>query len=459
MAKEREHWSSKFGFIMAAMGSAIGLGTLWKFPYVTGQNGGGAFVLIYLVCTLFLGIPLLVSELMIGRRAQLGPIGAFLNLSKQSRRWSIVGWLSVLTPLLILTYYNVVAGWGLNYLLLSLDNFYANRSPEQIEGVFPILYKSGGITLFFQMVFTALTALVVLQGIRKGIEYWARIMMIGLFAILVGLLIYSTTLSGFPAAVDYLLYPRFEKLTPSGVLQALGLAFFTLSLGQGVMITYGSYLKREDNIPQMAGIIGLADIVVSLLAGLMIFPIAFTFGQSPEAGVGLVFETLPLLFSQMPASLLLSTVFFVLFVFMALTSSISLVEVAVGTLVDQFGWTRRRSVWIVSAIAYLFGIPCALSGSGTLFGNWPQMYRGTYFETSDFMVSSWLIPIIALFTSLFAGWRLDFKVAREEFTLGSRLGFLFRGWHFAMKWLVPAVIILILLNEGGVVHVDSWFKK
>lgn len=453
---QREHWSGKFGFIMAAMGSAVGLGTLWKFPYVMGQNGGGAFLLVYLVCTIFLGIPLLISELLIGRRSQLSPVGAFLTLSGQSRKWSVVGWLSVISPLLIMTYYNVVAGWGLNYVLLSLDDFYSGRSVEQVEGVFSTLYKSSGITLFFQFLFTLLTAAVVVQGIRKGIEYWARIMMIGLFILLIGLLVYSTTLSGFPDAARYLFSLRMEHLRPSGILQALGLAFFTLSLSQGVMITYGSYLKREDDIPQIAGIIGIADIVVSLLAGLMIFPIAFTFGSEPEAGVGLVFETLPVLFSQVPASLILSTTFFVLFVFTALTSSISLLEVAVGTMGDLFGWTRKRSVWIISGVVYLFGIPCALSGSGALFSNWPKMYQGTYFETTDFIVSSWLLPIIALFTSIFVGWRLDRKLLCEEFSLGSGLRLLFRGWYFAIRWVVPVAIILILLNEGGVIDIDSW---
>jgi len=454
--KEREHWSGKFGFIMAAMGSAVGLGTLWKFPYVTGQNGGGAFLLVYLFCTLFLGIPLLVSELLIGRRSQLAPVGAFSTLGR-GRSWGFVGWLAVASPLLILTYYNVVAGWGLNYVLLSLDNFYQGRSSEQIEGVFATLYGSSGITLFFQLLFTVLTAAVVSQGIRKGIEYWARIMMIGLFILLIGLLIYSATLDGFPDAVRYLFSFRTGGLRPSGILEALGLAFFTLSLGQGVMITYGSYLKHHDDIPQIAGIIGIADVVVSILAGLMIFPIAFTYGGAPEAGVGLVFETLPVLFAQVPASLLLSTTFFVLFVFTALTSSIALLEVGVATMCDLFGWTRKRSVWLLSVAVYLFGIPCALSGSGKLFPQWGQMYQGNYFETTDFIVSSWLLPVIALCTSIFVGWRLKRTILHEEFCLGTGLSFLFRLWYFTVRYVVPAAIILVLLNSGGVIDIDSWF--
>lgn len=453
----REHWGSTFGFVMAAIGSSIGLGTLWKFPYVTGQNGGGIFVLIYLGCTLFLGIPLLISELLLGRKVQLGPVGTFSTLTHKARGWTLVGWLAVLSPLLILTYYDVVAGWGLNYVLLSLNNFYAGRTPEQVGAVFNILYQSGDISIFFHFLFTALTCGMVYQGIQKGIEFWVRIMMFGLFALLIGMLIYSATLPGFYDAVKFLFYPDVAKIHPSGILQALGLSFFTLSLGQGVMITYGSYMHPREDIPQTAGIIGLADIFVSLLAGLMIFPIVFTFNSSTGHGVGLVFETLPVLFSQVPGALTLSVAFFILFVFTALTSSIALLEVVVATCIDVYGWSRKKSVLLAGLTVFVLGIPCALSGSNTLFRNWPAMYQRSYLETVDLFVNSWLLPIIGLFTAILIGWGLDRNRVREQFRSGSILGFLFRGWYFFIRWVVPIAIVIILLQEGGVIDVDKLF--
>lgn len=454
---QREHWATKFGFVMAAIGSSIGLGTLWKFPYVTGKNGGGIFVLIYLGCTLFLGIPLLISELLLGRKAQLGPVGTFSSLTEKGRGWTMIGWLAVLSPLLILTYYDVVAGWGLNYVLLSLNNFYQGRTPEQVGAVFTTLYQSGDISIFFHLLFTGITMGMVYQGIQKGIEFWVRTMMMGLFALLLGMLIYSATMPGFMEAARFIFYPDFSQIHPSGILEALGLSFFTLSLGQGVMFTYGSYLQPTDDIPKTAGIVGLADIFVSLLAGLVIFPIVFTFHSHTGQGVGLVFETLPLLFSQVPGALTLSVAFFVLFVFTALTSSVALLEVVVATCIDQYGWSRKRSVLIAGLIVFVLGIPCALSGSNSLFRNWSTMYGKTYFETVDFFVNSWLLPIIGLATSILIGWKLNRQEIREQFRSGSALGFLFRGWYFFIRWVVPIAIVVILLQEGGVIDVDKVF--
>ena len=274
MKHQREHWGSRLGFIMAVIGSAIGLGTLWKFPYVTGQNGGGLFVLIYLGCTVFIGIPVFIAELLLGRKAQRGAVGIFSSLG--SPNWKIVGWLAVIAPLLILSFYHVVAGWGLNYIFLSLTQFWEGKTPDEIAGVFDTLYESGSICVLWQFLFTAIVMGMVYQGVQKGIEKWAKIMTIGLFVLLLGLLGYSVTLSGFPEAMRFIFYPDLSSLKPSGILTALGLAFFTLSLGHGVMLTYGSYMESSGDLPGTSMIVGIADVVISVLAALMIFPIIFT---------------------------------------------------------------------------------------------------------------------------------------------------------------------------------------
>ena len=315
MQKQREHWSTHLGFIFAAAGSAIGLGTLWKFPYVTGENGGGLFVLIYILCVFFIGVPVFVAELVLGRRAQRGAVGIFATLSNNSAVWKGVGWMGVASSFLIMSYYSILSGWGLNYVFMSLNQFYVGKSAQQIGDVFNTLTASGDITIFWHFIFTALTVAVVYPGVRHGIEYWSKFMTSGLLILLIGLGLYSMTLDGFGKAVHFIFYPDLAKFKPSGALEALGLSFFTLSLGQGIMLTYGSYMRNSEDIPKTSGIIGLMIILISLLAALTIFPIIFTFGFSPEAGRGLVFKTLPVLFAKLPGALLISTTFFILFRF------------------------------------------------------------------------------------------------------------------------------------------------
>ena len=244
MQKQREHWGSHLGFILAAAGSAIGLGTLWKFPYVTGENGGGIFVFIYILCTFFIGIPIFIAELVLGRKAQRGAVGIFAILANNSAVWKTAGWLGVASSFLIMSFYSVLAGWGLNYVFMSLSQFYISMSPQEISGVFDILASSADITLFWHFIFTALTAAVVYRGIRQGIEYWARFMTIGLLIILIGMCLFAMTLDGFWQGVNFIFYPDPARFKPSAAIEALGLSFFTLSLGQGIMLTYGSYMRR-----------------------------------------------------------------------------------------------------------------------------------------------------------------------------------------------------------------------
>jgi NSS family neurotransmitter:Na+ symporter len=456
MQKPREHWSSQLGLVLAAAGSAIGLGTLWKVPYVIGQNGGGVFVLMYILCIFFIGIPIFIAELMIGRKAQRGAVGTFINLSNNSAIWKTAGWLGVISSFVLLSYYSVVAGWGLNYVLMSLNQFSLGLDSTQITEIFKTLERSGDITLFWQFAFMGITIAVVYPGVREGIEYWSKFMTSALFVLLFLLACYSVTLEGFHKAVEFIFYPRFENFKPSGALEALGLSFFTLSVGQGIMVTYGSYMRRTDDIPRTGGIIGFTIILVSLLAGIMIFPIIFTFGFNPEGGPGLIFQTLPFLFGKLPGAIIISTTFFILFTFAALTSAMAMLEVVAANAMDLWGWTRKKAVLLSGAAAFIFGIPSALSHSTILFANWHAIYGKTFFDTMDNLLSVWLLSIGGLLIALFVGWRFDKALAREEFTTGSKWHWLFRPWLFLVRWFAPIAIILIILHSTGVVDIDKW---
>jgi neurotransmitter:Na+ symporter, NSS family len=459
MQKQREHWSSHLGFILAAAGSAIGLGTLWKFPYVTGENGGGFFVLVYIFCTFFIGIPIFIAELVLGRRAQRGAVGVFASLANNSAFWKTAGWLGVASSFLIMSFYSVLAGWGLNYVFMSLSQFYENMTPKEISGVFDILASSADITIFWHLMFTALAAAVVYRGIRQGIEYWSRFMTIGLLVILVCMCLFAMTLEGFWQGFYFILYPDMSHFKPSAAIEALGLAFFTLSLGQGIMLTYGSYMRRGDDIPRTAVIIGCMIVLISLLAGLMIFPIIFTFGLAPEAGPGLVFKTLPVVFSKLPGALFISTAFFVLFVFTALTSAVALIEVVAANFTDLLGWSRQKAVIVVAVSCFIFGIPSALSNTNTLFANWPAIYGKTFFETIDDIVSLWLLPIGGLMVAIFTGWFLDKSISQNEFNSGTTLRWLWRPWFFFMRWIAPVAIVFIILQQSKLINIDDFFIR
>lgn len=457
MQKQREHWSSQIGFILAAAGSAIGLGTLWKVPYVIGNNGGGLFVLIYMLCILFIGIPIFIGELMLGRRAQRGSVGTFDTLANHQTAWKAVGWIGVIASFVLMSYYSVVAGWGLSYVLMSLSQFYVGKDAEAVKQIFHTLESSGDITLFWHFLFTGLTVALVYKGVRDGIEYWSKFMTSSLFVLLLILCGYSMTLDGFGEAVKFIFSPNLSNFKASGALEALGLAFFTLSVGQGIMITYGSYMRKTDDIPRTGAIIGSTIVLISLLAGLMIFPIIFTFGFDPQGGPGLVFQTLPLLFGKLPGSILIATTFFVLFSFAALTSAIAFIEVLSANFMDLWGWTREKAVIVSGLGTAIFGIPSALSASGLLFSNWKSIFGMDFFNTMDHLVSVWLLPLGSLFVALFIGWRLDPKICQDEFESGTKWKGLFKPWFFFIRFATPLAILLIILHSTKVIDIDKWF--
>ncbi|MGE0198855.1 MAG: sodium-dependent transporter [Simkaniaceae bacterium] len=457
MKTQREHWASKLGFIMAAAGSAIGLGSLWRFPYMAGENGGGAFVLLYILFTLIIGVPVFIAELIIGRNTQRSSIFAFQELSKQSSNWKMVGWLTLITSFIILSFYCVVSGWCLNYALMSLNQFYQGKTPDQIRSIFDTVYVSPDMNIFWLFIFILLNVGVVFGGIRKGIEHWSRILTPALLFILIAMFCYAFTLKGFPQAVKFIFYPNLAKLTPSAVLNSLGMAFYTMSVGLGIIITYGSYLKPSENLPKTSLIVALMTVLVSLMAAMMIFPIVFTFNFPAEGGPGLVFKTMPILFSKLPGSLVISTVFFMLFVFTSLTSSISMVEVLVANMMELFNWRRAKAV-VVSAVGiFILGIPSALAGSRTLFPNWQTVYGKDFFDTMNYITASWMMPIAGLLTTLFIGYVMKKELTREEFRKGTRMGYLFRPWFFIMRYLAPIAIIFIILEEAGIVDIKALF--
>lgn len=457
--KARESWGSKLGFLMATAGSAVGLGSLWKFPYATGENGGGLFVLAYLVFTFLIGVPIFIAELVIGRSAQKSPVLAFSELIKHQNNWRLLGWSCVLATFFILSYYTVVAGWALNYAFMSLLQFSKGKTPEEISQVFDALYSAGGINLFWNFLFLGLTAAIVYRGIRKGIEFWSKILMPALFAILLLLFFYGITLEGFPRAVSFILKPNFSEISASGLLQALGLSCFTLSIGMGIILTYGSYMRKYDDIPKTSFTIALMSIFVSLLAALMIFPIIFTFHFPPSAGPGLLFKSLPVLFAKLPGSLILSTTFFVLVVFAALTSTISVMEVLVATVTEVFQWSRPKGCLIVAVLVFILGIPSALSGSNTIFKNWTVIYGKTFFDTIDYFSFTWLLPLNSLFIAYYGGWAVEKAILKNGFLEGTTWGKLFRPWLFLIRWVVPIGILLIMLQEGKILDFDKLFKR
>lgn len=457
MTQQREHWGSRIGFIMATAGSAIGLGSLWRFPYIIGENGGGAFVILYLIFTFLIGIPIFIGELVMGRSSQKGVVEAFSHLSKDTSHWRMAGWLNIISNLLILSYYSVVAGWAVNYTFMSLNQFTSGKTPEQISQIFHIVFTSSEINLFWHFIFMLMTAGVVFGGVRKGIEYWSKILTPALLIILIGMFAFSITLPGFPEALHFTLYPNFSKLTPNAILNALGMSFWTLSVGLGIILTYGSYMKPDSDIPKTGVIIAITSALVSLFAALMIFPIVFSFGLPPSAGPGLVFQTLPILFSQLPATLLLSTTFFILFVFAALTSSISILEMLVANLMELFRWSRKKSVLLSSLACFIMGIPSALSGSKALFPEWEKIYGKNFFDTVNYITGSWFMPLSGLLFAIFVGWFMDAKLASQEFNKGTTLKNSVRYWLFLIRWVAPIGIFLILLQEGGIIDINRWF--
>ena len=449
---QRAQWGSRAGFILAAAGSAVGLGNIWKFPYITGENGGGAFVLVYLACILLVGLPVMVAEILLGRSTQKSPVGAVRELSGPRSGWQAFGWLGVASSFVILSFYSIVAGWSLHYAWLAITGAISGADPQSLEATFNDLFASPGLNLFWHVLFMAITMAVVAGGVSKGLERWSRILMPALFLMLIALLIKSFTLEGFDKGVDFVFGFHADQLTAEGVLEALGHAFFSLSLGMGSMLTYGSYLRKDDDIVSASITISFLDTLIAILAAMVLFPIIFTFGLEPSAGPGLVFISIPIALSQMTGGAVFAFIFFGLLVFAAVTSAISMLEVTCSYFIDERGWNRRNATLMAGGLVWLFGVPSALTGGTALFGDdFAAIFGMNWFDTADFLASNWMLPLGGLGISLFTAWKMDEAIRHRQFLNGTKLAVFYKGWVLLLKFLVPVAITLVFLHAVGIV--------
>ncbi len=440
-------WTSRFAFILALAGSAVGLGNIWRFPYLAGENGGGAFVLLYLLFVFGIGLTIMIGEVLIGRRGRRNPITTMQILGEEERgnsRWRFVGVLGVVTGFLILSFYSVIGGWTLAYIFESASGASEPASAESVSEVFGALIGNGPVAGAWHTVFMVLAVGVVVLGVEKGLERAVRVMMPALIALLLILLGYSMTTGNFAEGLEFLFAPRFDELSADGALNALGQAFFSLSVGMGAVMTYGAYLPQEESIGRSCFFVVLMDSAIAILAGLVIFPIVFANGLDPASGPGLVFESLPLAFAQMPGGTVVAVLFFVLLSFAAWTSAISLMEPAVAYFMETRGMKRGSAALLVGGSIWLLGFLTVLS-----FGAWSDItfWRGTWFDNIDFLSNNVFLPLGGLAIIVFAGWFMADTSTADE--IDPQAGTGYRLWRWSARYVAPIAVVLVLLNAIG----------
>ena len=442
---KRESFSSKLGIIFATAGSALGLGNIYRFPCEAGANGGGAFLLVYLAIALIIGTPLMVSEFVIGRRARSNPAGAFRRLAGKRSAWPVVGYMGVLCAVLILAFYTTVAGWTLGYLGKAAANHFDGQELSALQLQFANFTNHQWWPIVCQLAFLALTAFVVARGVKDGIERWSKILMPLLLVIMVVLCVKSLTLSGAGEGLRFFFSPDFSKLDGRVLLSAMGQMFFSLSLGMGTLITYGSYIGKDDNMTSSAASVVLADTLVAVLAGVIIFPAAFSFGVQPEAGASLAFTTLPMVFQQMSGGYFFCLIFFLLLVIATLTSTISLLEVIVAALTEELHLSRPKAAWLGAAVTAVIGLLATISfrdGSTLMVGG------KTVFDLLDHLTAMYLLPLGGLLIVLFVGWRLKKEEVMDEMTNGGKLKpGLRRAILFIIRYIAPVAIVAIFISQ------------
>jgi NSS family neurotransmitter:Na+ symporter len=430
-------------FILAVTGSAVGLGNIWKFPYIAGQNGGGAFVLVYLVCVVVIGMPVMMSEILIGRRGRRNPVATMQLLGEEegsSSKWSWVGGMGVVAGILILSYYSVIAGWTLAYIVKSATGVFAGATAAAVGAEFDGFvgdWRQVGLT---HTVFMALAIFVVARGVERGLEQAVRFMVPALLILMLVLLAYSINSGFFGQGVAFMFTPDFDKLTWGSVLAALGQAFFTLSIGMGAVMAYGAYLPEETSITGASAAVVTADTSIAILAGLAIFPLVFANGLTPADGPGLVFNTLPLAFGQMAGGVFFSTIFFVLLAFAAWTSAIGLMEPAVAWIVEKHNRTRAQATIMVGLLIWLVGLGSVLSFNVLAD---TKFLAGTIFDNVDYLTSNIMLPLGGLLITIFAGWVMCRNSTSDE--LGTSGG-LFKSWRLLARFVAPIGILLVLIN-------------
>lgn len=446
---KRESWSSRLGFILAVSGSAIGLANIWRFPYLVGEYGGSAFVVVYLICLALIGFPILIAELVLGRKARKGPAGAFAELGK-SKSWGWAGKLTVLTGFIVSSFYSAIAGWIVGYLIESIKgNVTHFTDTAQAVVHFDSLLSSPFFTLGSHTLFVSLSTLILFFGVRQGIERGNKILMPILMGLLFLLLGYSFTLPNSSQALTFLWKPDLSALTSGAVLAALGQSFFTLSLGQGTIVTYGSYVKREENLIFSCLPIVLMDTLVSIICATLVFAIVFSVGLSPDSGPGLIFHTLPVVFSQIPLGAFLAPLFFLLTALAALTSEISAMEPSIAYLIDEWGIPRKKAAWLVGSLVFLVGIPSALS---TNLLKDVHIFGSSILDALIFLCSNILIPLGGLAATILVGWVFGAHSSLKELKEGAvalfdRNKFLSRYFSFCFKYLAPFLIVIVLINQ------------
>ncbi|MBS3964330.1 MAG: sodium-dependent transporter [Methylomonas sp.] len=440
-------WSSRFAFILAATGSAVGLGNIWKFPYITGENGGGAFVMVYLACVAALGIPIMIAEIMLGRRGRQSPINTMQSLAQEAGRdprWHYLGWSGMIAGFLILAYYSVIAGWAMAYIFKAFFGAFIGSDAIEIKQLFDDLMAKPTQQIFWHSAFMFLTMAVVMRGVQGGLEKAVRFLMPTLFVLLVVLVGYAMTTGTYDQGVDFLFTPDFSKIDADAVLTAMGHAFFTLSLGMGAIMIYGSYLPGDVSIARTTFYIAGADTVVALLASIAIFPLVFANNLEVGAGPGLIFQTLPLAFGQMTGGWLFGIVFFVLLFFAALSSSISLIEPAVAWLVENREIERHQAcVWS--------GLSCWALGVAVVFSFnvWSDvtLFGKNLFELLDYLTANLLLPLGGMAIAIFVGWQMQRHHAEQELALPSSG---FDVWYLLIRYLAPAAVFLVFLHVAGI---------
>ncbi|MBI1423026.1 MAG: sodium-dependent transporter [Gammaproteobacteria bacterium] len=454
-AKESIHgsWSSGWAFMLAATGSAVGLGNIWKFPYITGQNGGAAFVMVYLLCVLLIGIPVMIAEITLGRRGRQSPMNTMYTLAIESGHsplWKYLGFMGVFAGFIILSYYSVIAGWAVYYMILSSMSEFTGITAAGANAKFGNFTQDPVYLLFFHTIFMLMTMYVVSLGVRSGLEKATKFMMPALFVILLILDGYAMNTNSFDKGVGFLFQPDFSKLTWSVVLTAMGHAFFTLSLGMGAIMVYGSYMPKRASIAKASFVIAIADVLVALLAGIAIFPVVFANGLEPSSGPGLLFITLPLAFGHMPWGALFGTLFFILVTFAAWTSSISLLEPAVTWLVENHRFKRIKATFVAGLIIWVLGIFTVFSFNKwafkfTLIG---KTYENGFFNIFDILTANIMLPLGGMLIAIFAGWYMSQQASRDELEVKE---WMYMTWRFLVRYISPFAILIVFLNVIGVI--------
>ena len=440
-------WSSRFAYILAATGSAVGLGNIWKFPYITGENGGGAFVLVYLACVAAIGIPIMIAETMLGRRGRQSPINTLSTLSTESganKNWHFLGWMGVIAGVLILSYYSVIAGWASAYVFKAIFGGFS-ADATVVKASFDTLIESPTKLVLWHSAFMMATMSVVMRGVKGGLEKAVQLLMPALFALLILLVAYAmTTGEYYFQGLAFLFDPDFSEIDGDAVLTAMGHAFFTLGLGMGAIMVYGSYLPSGVSIAKTSLYIAGADTIVALLAGIAIFPLVFANGLEPGSGPGLIFQTLPIAFGNMTGGWLFGILFFVLLVFAALTSSISLIEPVVAWLVENKGFSRVKASVISGLATWALGVSVAFS-----FNIWSdfKIFDKTIFDFLDYLTANLMLPIGGFGIAVFAGWVMLQKHVKDELDLPDQQ---YQIWKYLITYVAPSAVFLVFLHVLGV---------